>query len=377
MNTSFDTIALIAGLICIQTLWQLHQNWSGFWDDRVTSQDKDLAQRIAIFVLIPIGVLLHEIGHSLATWQVGGTVSVFQWRFYWGYIIPSGNFSPVDYWWIAFSGNLVSILLGLLAIPFIPFIRKRIVGELLYSFACVELIFSLVVYPVMSFGLRGGDWVKIYDFSVQPYALLTAIAHVALLCGLWLLYHSQRTVRWRLARDPKTLDIWERLKANIADRPNDVQGYLQLAYFLAQNSEDREANKVASKIYRIAPQDISVQVFQASVDCNRRAYRKAIRAGRQLLNTDLAFEDRLRVYRILSFSLYKIRRLQESLSYASEGLNLAPKDYSLRCRRAIVYQVLGQSQAARADFEVALENAPDEDSRQELQQMISQYEKRG
>ncbi|NJO94033.1 MAG: hypothetical protein HC820_06150 [Hydrococcus sp. RM1_1_31] len=118
-DLNFDIMSLIGILVCIQTLWQLFQNGSTFWDDRITAKDRELAQRLAIFAFIPLGVLLHEIGHSLATWQVGGIVKTFQWRFFWGYIIPSGNFSPVEYWWISFSGNLVSILLGLLPILFI------------------------------------------------------------------------------------------------------------------------------------------------------------------------------------------------------------------------------------------------------------------
>jgi hypothetical protein len=376
MTNSFDLISFIAGLICIQTLWQLFQEWPNFWDTQVTFKDQELAQRLATFVLIPIGVLLHEIGHSLATWQVGGTVSTFQWRFYWGYIVPSGNFTPVDYWWIAFSGNLVSILLGLLPIPFIPYIRKRIVGELLYSYVCIQSIYSLVAYPVMSFGLRGGDWVNIYDFTVQPYASLTAIVHVGLLCGLWQLYHSRKAIYWRLARNPNTLDTWEKLKLNIANKSNDLQSYLGLAYFLLENNEIREAKKVANKIFQIETHDDKVQVFRVAIDCASRAYRRAIKSGQQLLNTDILSEDRLHIYRILCFSLYKIRRLPEALSYANQGLTVDPTDYKLRCYRAVVYQMLGQHQEARADLDVALENAPDEDSRQQLQEWLSQYLKR-
>ncbi|NJL42313.1 MAG: hypothetical protein HC935_00630 [Pseudanabaena sp. SU_2_4] len=156
MTTSFDLISVFAVLIAAQTLGQLSQNWANFWDDRVTWQDREIAQRLAIFILIPIGVLLHEIGHSLATWEVGGTVTTFQWRFYWGFMIPSGNFTSAESWWISFSGNLVSIILGLLPIAFIPYVRKRIVGEVLYFFVCAELVYALVGYPILSFGLQGG-----------------------------------------------------------------------------------------------------------------------------------------------------------------------------------------------------------------------------
>lgn len=376
MTNYFDSISLIAGLICIQTLWQLFQNWSKFWDSQVTIKDSELAQRIAIFVLIPIGVLLHEIGHSLATWQVGGTVSSFQWRFYWGYIIPLGDFSSVEYWWISFSGNLVSILLGLLPIPFIPYIRKRIIGELLYSFACVELIFSLVVYPITSFALGGGDWVKIYDFTIQPYASLTAISHVLLLWGLWQLYHSQKAISWRLARNSSTLNTWEKLKADVANRSHDLQPYLELAYFLLRNNEVYEAKKVANKIFQLAPHDNRVLVFQVAMDCTRRTYRKAVRLGKQLLSAELSLEDQLRLYRLLCFSLYNTRRLQEALTYADRGLTIDPKDYRLRCYRAIVYQMLGQHQEVKADLDVALENAPDEDSYQQVKLWLKQCDRR-
>jgi hypothetical protein len=370
MTNYFDLISFFSVLICIQTLWQLFQSWSKFWDAQITPKDQELAQRLAIFVLTPIGVLLHEIGHSLATWQVGGTVSTFQWRFYWGYIIPSGDFSSVEYWWIAFSGNLVSILLGLLPIPFIPYIRKRIMGELLYSFVCVELIYSLIIYPVMSFALREGDWVKIYDFTVQPYAPLAAIFQVVLLWGLWRLNHSQKATYWRLSRNTNTLEIWEKLKTNIAEQPKDVQPPLELAYFLLQNNEVSAAKKVANKVYKIAPQENRVRIFKIAMDCTRRKYRKAVQSGQQLLNTELSSEDQIRLYRILCFSLYKMHRLPEALFYANQGLALAPIDYKLRCHRAVVYQMQGQMQEARADLDIAIENAPDEDSRDQLQDWL-------
>ncbi len=375
MTNSFDLISVFAVLIATQTLWQLSQNWTNFWDDRITGQDREIAQRLAIFILIPIGILLHEVGHSLATWQVGGTVTTFQWRFYWGFIIPSGNFSAAEYWWIAFSGNLVSIILGLLPIAFIPYVRKRIVGEVLYFFACAELVYALVGYPILSFGLQGGDWVKIYDFSVQPYASLTLACHVALLWGLWQLYHSQKAIHWRLALNSNILNTWEKLKTDIAQAPDDLQLNLELAYLLVQNNEVHAAKKIAQQVYRIAPDDERVGVFRLVMDYNQRAYRKAIQSGRQLINTELSAENQLRVYRILSFSLHKIGNLKEALAYADLGLADDPDNYSLRCHRGVIKQSLNQHQAAKADFNVALENAPDEESRRQLQQWLKRFQK--
>src|SRR5688572_25246786 len=82
-----------------------------------------IAVSFILLLLIPIGVLLHELGHALATWQVGGQVREFQWRVFWGYIVPEGSFSPTEDWWISLSGNLVSVALGLLAIPLVPLLK--------------------------------------------------------------------------------------------------------------------------------------------------------------------------------------------------------------------------------------------------------------
>ncbi|NJO94035.1 MAG: tetratricopeptide repeat protein [Hydrococcus sp. RM1_1_31] len=99
-----------------------------------------------------------------------------------------------------------------------------------------------------------------------------------------------------------------------------------------------------------------------------RAYRKAVHKGRQLLNLELSLENQLRLYRILCFSLFNLRQPAEAVFYADLGLKLMPRDYRFRYYRAIAYQMLGRKQEAKADFEVALEEAPDEESRQGLQE---------
>ncbi|MEO0947242.1 MAG: tetratricopeptide repeat protein [Cyanobacteria bacterium J06641_5] len=373
MTNYFDLISVFCGLICAQTLLQLLQHWSSFWDDRITAKDIELAQRLAVFFLVPISILLHEVGHSLATWQVGGTVSSFQWRFYWGYIIPWGEFSPAEFWWIAFSGNLVSILLGLLPIPLIAYIRKRIIAELAYMYVCVQLIYALVGYPLLSLTWQQGDWLAIYDFAVWPYALPTLIVHGVLLWGLWRLYYSPKVVDWRLSRDAQVSDKWKYLQADTKDDPNDLQLQLRSGYFLLQHKEVREAQRVGKKVARIAPDSDRVRVFQVVMHCSRRAYRKAAQLGRQLLNADLLPEDRLRLYRALCLSTLERGRLLELLSFANQGLALAPQDFMLRWYRAIAHQRTGQDRKAKADIDVALENAPDEGSRQRLRQWQKQH----
>ncbi|MBV6627842.1 MAG: GNAT family N-acetyltransferase [Rivularia sp. (in: Bacteria)] len=179
-------MAIIYGIISIDTILRLANNWGSFWDDKVTAKDRFILERVAVFILIPLGVFFHEVGHALATLQVGGEVREFQWRVVWGYVIAVGNFLPVESWWIAFSGNLVSIALGFLAILAVPLVKKTVLKHLFYTFSQAQLVYSLVVYPIFSFTTSRGDWLTIYDFSIKPYAQITLGIHLLIVFALWL-----------------------------------------------------------------------------------------------------------------------------------------------------------------------------------------------
>ena len=184
-NSSFDLISILYSIISLDTIIRLLQSWSSVWDDSVTAKDKLLIQRTAAFILIPFGVFFHELGHTVATWLFGGQVREFQWRLFWGYVVPVGNFTTDQIWWIAFSGNLISILLGIIAILILPVVKKPSLKELFYTFAIAQLVYSLIFYPLVSFTGFRGDWLTIYDFSIQPYAQVTLVLHIALLLTLW------------------------------------------------------------------------------------------------------------------------------------------------------------------------------------------------
>ena len=219
-SRSFDFLSILYTFVSLDTLWRLWKSWPSFWDDRVSRYDYFLAQRAAVFLLVPLGVLLHEVGHSLATWQVGGEVAEFQWRIFWGYIIPRGSFTEPESWWISLSGNLVSILLGLLAIPAVRLVRKQILKELLYGFALIELTYSLVFYPLFSWLALQGDWLRIYDFSIRPYAQIMLVIHGLLLAGLWWFSESEQV--------PERLGVQgfkRRKKPEVVVEPEEAEAY--------------------------------------------------------------------------------------------------------------------------------------------------------
>lgn len=179
-----DLISIFYVLISIKVITEIIRNRRSLFDDYVSDYDRRLVTQAAFFFLIPFGVLLHELGHAAATWYFGGEVIEFEWRIFWGYVLPEGEFSQVQRWWISVSGNLVSVLYGLLPIPFIRYVRKEIYKEFLKSFVKIELIYSLICYPMFSV-VEVGDWVRIYDFSITPYSQITLLTHIVLLVVLW------------------------------------------------------------------------------------------------------------------------------------------------------------------------------------------------
>ena len=66
----FGPVVTIIGLIAAGvTLYDIARHRRVFFDDNITAQDRQRVARLALFVLIPLGVLLHEVGHALAVWQ--------------------------------------------------------------------------------------------------------------------------------------------------------------------------------------------------------------------------------------------------------------------------------------------------------------------
>lgn len=185
MFSIFDIISVFYCILAVGVVRRLIKNRESFWDDYITPQDRRLVTEVSFFIFIPIGVLLHELGHALATWHFGGTVVDFEWRIFWGYIIPEGVFTPVQRWWISLSGNLVSVLIGIIPLFIVKTVRKPVIREILLYFAKIEIIYSLIFYPAFSFVGYMGDWVRIYNFSIKPYAQITLAVHIVLLLLLW------------------------------------------------------------------------------------------------------------------------------------------------------------------------------------------------
>jgi hypothetical protein len=183
----FTGVSVIYLLIGAYILYQLVTRWREFWSGDMSMQNQQLAGGVAFFLLVPVGVLLHEFGHMLAAWSTTSRVLGLHYFVYWGYVeyIPSAN-SPLLLWYVALAGNFVSYLLGFACLAAALLVNmKPILRLILYQLAMLELIQTLVVYPLMSLDPSfNGDWDSIYSFQAPVASWITLVVHLLSLVAL-------------------------------------------------------------------------------------------------------------------------------------------------------------------------------------------------
>lgn len=188
----FVFISLFYAVIGVRVIVRLVRSWGSVWDTRFTPQDRMLVDESAFFVLIPLSVALHELGHAVAIWSMGGEVIDFGYYGFAGYVsyFPFG-FSATQQTIVAAAGTLVNLLLCLLALGAVFLIRTRFrsaINELLLQFVFLSGINAFVVYPLLDVisGLNG-DWRQMYDSGVPWLTTLIVVAQATtLFAGYWL-----------------------------------------------------------------------------------------------------------------------------------------------------------------------------------------------
>lgn len=239
----FDLLSLFYVSLGARAVWTLVKNWRAFTDDALTAFDRNLASQVAFFVFIPIGVFFHELGHAAATYQVGGTVDWlgggFHYALFYGYVIPQGQFTPLQDWWIALSGNLVSVICGFVPLIFLRITKKAWIKYTILTFARIQLGWSLVGYPLLTLAGFEGDWITIYSTRTLPVSAPLFVTHVALVAALWMTDRSVWLRRWEVSLYAGAGPQLKSLDVAIAARPGAVDPIISRGnFFASQNQVD-------------------------------------------------------------------------------------------------------------------------------------------
>lgn len=184
--TGLIIMGLLMAVISIRTIYQTIRDRKQLFDDNFTHADRQHMSVAAFFILIPISVFFHEVGHAVAIWWYGGDVVAFGFFFFFGFVGYQGISDLVELFWIALWGNIVSVAMGLGALG-LAFLRpmRAAINYLFIMFGILSIIMSLVFYPLMDLlSDLHGDWSTIYSSDTMNHAIGTGIVHGLILLGM-------------------------------------------------------------------------------------------------------------------------------------------------------------------------------------------------
>lgn len=173
------------------TLYRLVQNRKSFFDRWVTNEDVSLAWMVAIFLLTPLAVLTHELGHYFVANHFGATGIDLHHRGFWGFVTfqPGPAFDTGKKLMVTAAGPAVSVIIGFSCLALAVVIPIRMVFKhILAFFGVFGVAHTLVGYPLIDLtsGLDG-DFHGIYTLLPIPAKVLAGVTHGVL---LWLLVLS-------------------------------------------------------------------------------------------------------------------------------------------------------------------------------------------
>ncbi|MFN8481915.1 MAG: tetratricopeptide repeat protein [Anaerolineae bacterium] len=346
-------VFLLGASIAIYVAYDLYRHWDTFWDDDITPQERMQATRVAIFILVPIGVLLHEVGHALAVWQLGGRVVEFNWSFLSGYVVPEGNFTPAGDWWIYFSGNLVSIMLGFAALLVLLFPVRPMIKLLAVTFAEVQLFVSLLGYPLLSLLGVEGDWVGIYGIPPTPIKLVIAVFHVTLLVALLLVMRDPRVRRWRLLLGRDAQRRVGALETRIAADPANLQPRLELASYYRQQGEAALARQTLAEAVAACPNDPNALLAAGALAEESKKPQQAAAYYQQALDQMAPGAQPATVAMRLGQLYTTMERPAEAVAAYTRAIESGPPNAEARYWRGRAYLRLRDDVAAQNDFRAA------------------------
>ncbi len=199
----FALISLFYLVLGARVVVQLARSWRTVFDRTFTPADRGLVDQAAFFLLVPVSVALHELGHAVTITALGGRVLSWGYYGFAGFVgyDPRG-FSGTEQIVIAAAGTVVNLLLAAAALALV-FLRRppmrAAFNELLIQFVVVSLLNALVVYPLLDVltGLNG-DWTQMYDGGVPTLSLAILVLHLGILGGLWWAWRDE-AIRARVA----------------------------------------------------------------------------------------------------------------------------------------------------------------------------------
>jgi len=182
--------------IMVYTAFLVKKNWSGIIDENLTSNDRHLLKQASMLLILPVVVLIHELGHVAAIQLLGGTVKDFHYGILWGSVTPDGTFNAAQYLTIFLAGNVLQVLTGLIFLWVAVMVRTPWVVALCTYSAMWSIGETLIFYSIMSvFGFYG-DWRIIYNNPEKEAVIGVGICHAVIVTTMIYCAYSPKLRLW-------------------------------------------------------------------------------------------------------------------------------------------------------------------------------------
>jgi hypothetical protein len=205
----FTLLSLMYVVIGIRVITQVVQRGKKLWDHNFTPQDRALVNQASFFILIPLSVAFHELGHAIAIWSFGKEVVDFGFYGFAGYVayFPFG-LSDLQQTIISAAGSIVNLLLivVVLAVLFLkrpPF--RAAINEFMIQFAFLSGLNAFIFYPLLDLASgMNGDWRQMYGSGIPWLSGLVIGVQAAVIgAGYWMMTSPRMKARFaRLTHVP-------------------------------------------------------------------------------------------------------------------------------------------------------------------------------
>ncbi len=198
----FALLSLVYVVVGIRVVADIIRHRRTIFDHVFTESDRYLVGQAAFFLLVPLSVALHELGHAIAIWSFGGQVTDFGFYVFAGFVSYAEPFTDTQRIIVALAGPLVNVILAGAALAVMVLRRppmRAAFNELLFQFAVISTANALIFYPLLDFGTgMDGDWSQIYDGGKPALSAIILFAHLGILGGAYAAWRHER-VRQRIA----------------------------------------------------------------------------------------------------------------------------------------------------------------------------------
>jgi tetratricopeptide (TPR) repeat protein len=280
-------VAIMILPIVVLTVRNVVKNSASLFDDDLTANDRTLLKQFAVFLLLPIVALFHEMGHALVAKFLGVDVVGFHWSLFFGQVEVSGNLTPVQTFIIALAGNVFQLIAILFALLIAVISRSPAIVALnvyLYLFSGFS---GLIFYPLLSLVGWNYDFAIIYGSDERRLALITGIIHIALVALFTWTFLSQKARLW-FAK--KTRPVWakeyDKVLTRVQSEPNAVN-LLSQAWQFYFVGLDKSAEETLDRVENIDPDLKDVWLLRGYLHQSRGRYQSAVLCFEQITNAAL------------------------------------------------------------------------------------------